>query len=488
MKKLMKSFLSIMLVIAVLISGAFGVSVSAVSGSCVEHHFEQFENLVPTGEYVPENIDDTCAYVAMSMMLSFYDYYWNDRFVPTVINSDGTTHEMGWNNGTYYSNIDKLTTFTAKLEYDAYYAWESSHPGASYDDFVDANLNNFLHPYLVSIEQDLWYQQGALEMDLGTYYWDMITVLEKYLYEVRGFTEDEVTVEFLMGDDETLFAKMEEVIGNGFPLMYCGGNVDVDIEDLKFSSNGIDDIVSGHVMIAYKVEENNGEKDIKLHTGWNLDYHYDADDRVQWVNTTEYKFLNGIIWLEINEVALPHQHSYHYVDLISGETLCSCQIYSEHPAHESNHMYFNEYDSANHYQICHCGEKINIEAHSIEYIYYTSIQHQERCSQCSYSRVANHTYNIATTPTAEGHSLACACGVVSSTTQSHNEDNYISRGGLIHNVYCECGYLIRSAPHQMVSNGLKNVCSDCDYVGDNGILPPGIIIKGIEDESDTITE
>ena len=34
----------------------------------------------------------------------------------------------------------------------------------------------------------------------------------------------------------------------------------------------------------------------------------------------------------------------------------------------------------------------------------------------------------------------------------------------------------------------RNMCSDCGYVGNSGILPPGQIITGIEDESDTNTE
>ena len=60
----------------------------------VSEHFEWVqddgsgENNTIVSHY-PENVVGSCAYTAMSLFLSFYDAYWDDRFVPDDYESVG---------------------------------------------------------------------------------------------------------------------------------------------------------------------------------------------------------------------------------------------------------------------------------------------------------------------------------------------------------------------------------------------------------------
>ena len=51
------------------------LSIRAFAITCVEDHFQKLK----ASEAPPS--EDSCPYVAMSMLLSYYDAYWNDQFV-----------------------------------------------------------------------------------------------------------------------------------------------------------------------------------------------------------------------------------------------------------------------------------------------------------------------------------------------------------------------------------------------------------------------
>lgn len=78
---IIKSMSSILVLLVMFFNISF--SASAISISCVESHFT---NLVTTGAGEDKVIrtppsENTCPYVALSLLLSFYDAYWNDKFV-----------------------------------------------------------------------------------------------------------------------------------------------------------------------------------------------------------------------------------------------------------------------------------------------------------------------------------------------------------------------------------------------------------------------
>ena len=74
--------ISIILVTSLLLITLFNITSYASDSEsedqylfCSEHYFSAI------GSHISKNVRGTCVYVALSMLLSFYDSYWNDDFV-----------------------------------------------------------------------------------------------------------------------------------------------------------------------------------------------------------------------------------------------------------------------------------------------------------------------------------------------------------------------------------------------------------------------
>ena len=76
MKNVKYKLISVALIIAIL-SGMLVINASADEeyDTLLQYYFEELEGDVPA------NIHGSCGYVALCMMLSFYDFYWDDRFI-----------------------------------------------------------------------------------------------------------------------------------------------------------------------------------------------------------------------------------------------------------------------------------------------------------------------------------------------------------------------------------------------------------------------
>ena len=128
----------------------------AISELCNKDHFDKLHT---TGSNETQIIrtppsENTCPYVAMSLLLTFYDSYWNDDFV---------ADEYEWEPGTYNRTTDTLTeTFAPTIEAAA---WEThiatlNLPSNAdtypyYRAYAAANEGNYLEPYLISIGKSL---------------------------------------------------------------------------------------------------------------------------------------------------------------------------------------------------------------------------------------------------------------------------------------------------------------------------------------------
>ena len=131
MKKVVK-FIFIILIF-VTINVILLVPTYAIS-SCVEDHFSNLKTT--TDEESGTDIirtppsENSCPYTAMSMLLSFYDTYWNDRFVD---------EHYDWQAGTYNATTDTLAeTFSAKDEAADLKALYSAGSSSSVDDELAA--------------------------------------------------------------------------------------------------------------------------------------------------------------------------------------------------------------------------------------------------------------------------------------------------------------------------------------------------------------
>lgn len=432
MKKYNK-FISLLLSLVMTFSALFSIVVYADGieerPTCLVDHFS---NLTKSHANVyknriPINTIGTCTHVAMSMLLSYYDSYWSDDFV---------AEEIEWDKGIYNSSTDKLSeTFTASSEAYDWNAWKNA--GGDFRSFAAANENTYLHPYMFEFAND------EVIIDnlgiVGLLDFQVKNVLEAYLYDVCGFNENQVTVNIqyaIIDGDDSLISTMKEQILNGNPVIFFGLNVDILPTQLDNDTMAL----NGHAMIGYDVGvDAEGNDDIILHTGWSGN----EDSRV---STTEYQYLNSIVWIEINEENLSHECAYNYTDTFTGSNMCACEIYcGTHPS--GTHTYRNDYvsyTSSGHIKACtRCGEEI-LESHNVtSHIPYTNEWHKGICD-CGYAKNLPHVVRPATGIT--GTCILCGATVtINGPTIGLNSIRYVAASG-----------------SYVLSNGVI-VISDADY-------------------------
>ena len=471
MKKTTKKLICAILSLVMLFSGMLSLTTSALTTNCVEEHFDNLKFTYDFGSNtahpkVPINLN-SCCYVSMSMMLAFYDTYWNDRFVDD---------SLEWSSGSYDLSKDNLkNTFHAGLEVEAYESWLLENPQGTDDSFVAEHKNIFLHSYLVSLGIEWGYYIND-ENSFGLNVEETVSFLERYLYSICHFSSHEVVVKTMVGSEEELIEKMEEQISNGFPLIYCGWPENSNTSESE--SNTLDGNRIGHAMIAFAKNPWSSYDDIRLHDGSQDSTPFDT------VKTTIYDQNQAIIWLEIKN--LPHTHSDKYVDEYTGLSMCACEIYSTHPKHENNHVYVYHSDTERAYKTCHCGDEIELCVHEWSYSMINETFHSEICLKCLERRNMDHVYDIPTLLSDTEHGLKCVCGHQGTETEAHYAHSYSSIRATTHRIFCACGKQIGIEAHNMMGIGSSSaVCVDCGYVGKQ---PSGNIIMGKEDDTDTLTE
>ena len=477
-EKSLNKFISIILVFVISLSLMPSIKVNADAGSTrskmIKDHFESLGvyEYNPPNMSVTEMIDGTCAFVAMSMLLSYYDTYWNDAIVDD---------RLEWQKGTYYLTTDVLdSTFNANNEVDA---WERKTVGKYA--FIQANKDKYLQSYLIDMCNRL-----PIIDELGVMAYQTQDVLEYYLYEDHDFDETQIKVHLLRADNdsekETMINTAKDLINDGHPVIFSG--LDFAIEEEEIGDHAMD--IGAHSMIGFDyTEEPEGYYDITLNLCWN-------GSGTQTIRTTQFQFVNSIIWLEIIDENFPHDCSNNYCNPNDGTEYCACQVYyNTHPAHEEHHYSVSGKLGSNgvyHWtNACNCGEigpSSVICSSDLSYIDIpgSNFHHQE-CEGCGYSGFVEHSFSQLTSISDTHHANACKCGAVSSTQEAHTPSRCVSNSTSSHSIYCKCGYLISQDLHEMtyMSTWLSK-CIHCGYVRDNRI--PGQIIMGMEEEYDICKE
>ena len=466
--KIIAMLLSTILIIAFLSSMI--VFADEVRPSCVTDHFDRLN--LNSGSACPPS-RNTCGYTAMSMLLSYYDSYWRDDFIVPVNGND-----MDWDVANYNSHSDEIiNTFDANTEYSAWWNWynDTNNPNReSYTSFSIETQNLYFESYLLSLARE-WNYHSETDDIYYLWYYTMQNILERYLYEERSFSPDQITVNTMRAldvGDAQLFAMMEQQILNGNPVILYGCRF---AEQEYPAGSVVTDNVGAHFLIAYAVEGEGEDKDILLHTGWT------GGEYVSF-KTTAYKYLNSIIWLEINEENLPHQCTDAYRDIYTNTNICACQVYGNtHPGHSTHNYSIANYDDTYHWLECTCGAYISKVNHNLMYSYTDSFgdTHYEQCRDCDYYAFVEHNNNNSIDVSETHHSSVCACGRVGEI-EEHYYHHYARNDQLTHYVYCECGHCIRKSYHVVpAGNAFFKICIHCGERIDMGevLLPvpgPGI--------------
>ena len=409
MKKLRKILISIVLVVALTSSVFSGVLASAdteTTYSTVAHH--HFDNL---GGNIPENVYGSCVYVAMSMLLSFYDSYWNDSFVPEDYES---TTKPVINYITHYPSFSprlKLENndWSAQgLYINALYSGcdDSTlnyHRREAYRDFILGNSNKYLKLHLMSIGIQLGYHNDPQE-NYGITLEEAANILDEYFDEIFGennyysllFDNSDAPIQItviketsLLYDRDDVMQEIESKLTNKSPVIYGGAR----------QQNASDDGKKGHAMVAYHIEE---DGDVLMHRGY-----ADSDVYITSTNDTEYNLDIGVLSLTFNE-SFAHSCSDNYILNPGNISICSCEVFNIHSEHTCVKKDANvvSYDSTGHYYECICGNPVH-ELHN--YTAFTSVDlrhHTAVCADCGYSTLDAHAWQKISLNT----SMCAYCG------------------------------------------------------------------------------
>lgn len=445
--------------------------------SCVEEHFSWVQNDKYNKSHYPSNDIGNCAYVAMSLLLSYYDAYWHDGFIPYNYEKIGKFNEL---------TGEILQEFHFKCENDDWNKFKADNnlnpysdnmielleARSAYRDFINDKSDEYLQMYLISLAIEQGFHN--LELVYGLYPYEMVNFLEYYLYDVCGFTSNQVTVHKLSEDviqntNDDLFNALKEHISKGFPVIY-GGNK-AELGNVKWTQS-IADNVGAHAMLAYALTPN--ENDAILSYCWN-------NYPTKTFYTTEFKYFSSIIWLEINEEAFPHVCSDSYESVISGEKYCVCEIYSDHPNHvhkatsgedscplaaetavcycgegmKGPHNYSIASDNFDHWYECDCGARTNFSGHDYRYENINEDTHTFLC-YCGHSIIRSHEYH--TFP--DYHTRICDCGYVKTTPHHFNHEQLSDTH---HLSTCGCGYTVEELHDITYINYHLSACLDCGF-------------------------
>ena len=458
MKKCLKKLLAVILV-ASLVFSCSSILASAADtdyDSCLEHYFSKL------GGNVPDNVQGSCGYVALSMLLSYYDTYWNDRFVADKyetttaykanLSSVGApalkTENEIWNNieDAYYNDTsddteEKLSEEDFIMEY--------------YGDFVEDNRDKgYLHLDLLGMGIDAGYYD--LFLPFGCYMLlptQMAALLDLYFDGIFGEYRyyDPLNRNAATGENppisikllstlevgtnrDDVIEKMEELLENNIPAIYTG--VDYKNGDLE-----------AHHMIAYDTVKNTDNEvvDYQFHLGH-------TSETYEKYSETRFTAFASIMWIEIDTDQLPHICCDKYTTVF-GYNVCSCDVYElQHPCHTHKALYDAEMcPLAPIDKRCICGAYVNSpHTYMAEY---NNLEHWEEC----------------------------ACGAFKNKS-AHDFGPYLSYSASLHKKTCDCGYYVAET-HVLVRLNLKLYgCAFCNYT--RRITDEEMVHLGIDEETE----
>ena len=280
----------------------------------------------------------TCGYVAIGMLLSYYDTFWDDDIVPEVYETTAA--------------ISSLSDY----DYNSPGAGEISHSLENcgsisqniYDHLINAHSGTILQgtlleiAYLLHDELNFEYdEQGDLIIN-KLVPWQAETIANQFLLNNRpsGSTENKLSISSSYTDLSVLSAEQRNEANldtREHIISYVQDNVPIAV------FYGTLDKSWGHVAIAYDYDPINDM--LYFHYGSQGSY-FESETQLGLNNGEAGKFYYGVLRFSTNS---EHNHSNNFV-LDSGESVCSCQLAD----HEHKYSYAT-YSVDQHKKFCHCG-------------------------------------------------------------------------------------------------------------------------------------
>ena len=301
--------------------------------SCTNQVENYFYNL---NHNFPENISGTCGYIGISMLLSYFDAYYNDD----IINDIYTVSSISDNANIY------------QLESPGINGLFHNHLLSIGD---SAGFNNSIYPQ----QQGVVLNNYLVEVSMINYL-NIVSVQTDFDYEVTEFGEIMFNSESRNQSEEHI-EQIVEYIDMGIPVL---------TSFFGFVPNSYVIEMMGHAAIAYDyIVKDNGEYELFYHMGY--------DQMTRCKMTSEHIVTGYVVMSPYSYIN--HKCSGSYV--INNNEVCPCSFVN----HQHNYIRYLSNNNLTHKKICYCGYQIN-EAHVMK-----SKPTYSYCSYCNYTTTGgNH--------------------------------------------------------------------------------------------------
>lgn len=253
----------------------------------------------------PINSHGTCSYVGISMLLSFFDSYWDDEFIATDFEQTTTFSSTITTN----QNID-IPSFDTESPGVISEDWDdvSGLSLSQYQNFVLTNEENYLQSYLIKLGYDMFdrYCFDDATNPYGMTLYEQTHLTLYYLTYKRNLCNSQAFVTYATDyDQDALEEYIISRLQDGVPVM---------INTLTS--------VGYHSVVAYDYDSSNGT--IYVHTGWKDT----SGNALTHVSLSQLGVTLSSIESAVSIDIAGGSHGYHCPNYVSSTNLsyCSCQM------------------------------------------------------------------------------------------------------------------------------------------------------------------
>ena len=294
------------------------------------------------------NYKGSCGYVAIGMLLSYYDTYLNDNIIPEKYDAISNGYESDMTKRSNSPGIMKdviikpgVQNYATNLSPDNYYKE------------IEKITEISLHAKLIQLGYERgYYKIGNFKFPCGTFFNERLVIISDYFAKCTNYKKDihynlDFCRKYFFDNNEKVRNFAINQIINGKPVL------------LSYS---YDD--ESHACIAYDYDSKTDK--LYIHKGW---HNYPTNVTLDNIINIQYE---DALTINFN---IQHSHSNNYAvtSFINNNpvinTYCyhDCSIYTQNSyiTHNSYYEYFEQFSQSKHKSFCKCGEYI-LSPHAIK--------------------------------------------------------------------------------------------------------------------------
>lgn len=263
------------------------------------------------------NQKGSCGYIALGMLFTYYDSYWNDNLVPESYDANA-----------YLRDLDAYLYSSSPGSNEKSIDNESNLTDEKYmETLINSYSHNSLHAKLLSIGKSFRY-------GLGLTFSNIRNILDSYMQNNEQISIDDWVVTSYYNNNYKSKVPENNMTYSEMMLGIIKDYLKLGIPVLVTITDGAE---KGHVVIAYDYDDENDI--VYSHFGW-----YGGFTHMN-LFSNGYRYVTGYITIGSR---LQHFHSNNYI--VDGVAVCSCAL----PNHKHEYVYKSN-NSTTHAVNCYCG-------------------------------------------------------------------------------------------------------------------------------------